>query len=48
MLLPYERIEQAVRNLFAKKPNLIEPNVEIMKRGYEIGREAREKAAQEG
>ncbi len=47
-MISYESIETALRNLFAKKPKLVEPNVEILKRGYEIGRAAREKAAQEG
>jgi 2-oxoglutarate ferredoxin oxidoreductase subunit gamma len=39
-----EEVEQVVRNSFAKKPKLIDVNLEALHKGFEIGKQAREAA----
>jgi 2-oxoglutarate ferredoxin oxidoreductase subunit gamma len=39
-----EEVEQVVRDSFAKKPKLIDVNLEALHKGFEIGKQAREAA----
>ncbi|MBU1238590.1 2-oxoacid:acceptor oxidoreductase family protein [Myxococcota bacterium] len=41
-VVDYQSIEAVVKSKFSKKPKVLEDNLSIMQKGYELGRQARE------